>query len=471
MKTFQQTVNPFHATVLLMAMSIGFTLLLQPLYNGVRNVIDKLFFHEYYERRLKFAQLRQELLGSDQEEEFNRMILRAIDSSFKIVRVGLFIWNEKTQLFHLQAQSAWGNPQKTGASLPLPMDHPIPQILQNNEFYSINRIAARNTLDDTHTALEEAMRGLEASLLIPIKRDRLLGFLVLGEKESGLPYTPQDIEGLKEFARLTAVVAKTEQLLESRRELEKWNQELENRVQERTSELEVAQEELLKKSRLAIIGEVVSMVSHELKNPLGVINASSYFLESRLTAEGDPLLLKHARMVSSQADSMNRIITAILDYCRSRELILREGNINDLIRDVAAVVQHPSGVQVSLQLAPIPASLFDRDELRQAMTNLISNGIEAMGENGTLTVRTKMTARDRITVEVSDTGCGIPAANLSRIFDPLFTTKSNGTGLGLAVVKKVVDRHEGTIKVDSSAGQGTLFTVNLPVRVSGRKAA
>jgi signal transduction histidine kinase len=225
----------------------------------------------------------------------------------------------------------------------------------------------------------------------------------------------------------------------------------------------LAREALVKKERLAAIGEMASVVSHELKTPLAVIQNSAYFLENRLTEHPDPKIQKHIGIINSQTRSLNNIISGILDYTRSRDLRLEAVRVNDLVADLAAVVPIPSNIRVRLQLSEdVPSGVFDREELRQALTNLINNAVQSMPEGGELEIHTGRGADGCVDIRVTDSGCGIPRENMSRIFQPFFTTKSEGTGLGMAIVKRVVDRHKGKIQVQSSPGKGTTITLSLP---------
>src|SRR5207247_1319065 len=139
------------------------------------------------------------------------------------------------------------------------------------------------------------------------------------------------------------------------------------------------------------------------------------------------------------------IVAEILDYARNRELILEEGSINDLILEALAVAEIPKNIKVDLELSKdVPFSLFDKEEMTQVIANIIHNALEAMPEGGTLKINSALLTNDEIEIRFSDTGCGIPTENMVKIFEPLFTTKPKGTGFGMAIVKKIVERHKGT---------------------------
>ncbi len=238
------------------------------------------------------------------------------------------------------------------------------------------------------------------------------------------------------------------------------------RIGEETLRGLLTREALVKKERLAAIGEMASVVSHELKTPLAVIQNSSYFLETRLTEHPDQKIQKHLGIIKAQTVSLTGIITGILDYTRTRDMKLEAGSVNDLVKELMAVLPIPGNVRVLLPLSDdVPEGRFDKEEIRRALTNLINNAVEAMPQGGDLEIRTEKEADGRVSIRVSDTGCGISREDIARIFQPFFTTKAEGSGLGMAVVKKVMDRHQGKIQVRSDEGKGTAVTLSLPASV------
>ena len=259
---------------------------------------------------------------------------------------------------------------------------------------------------------------------------------------------------------------KTGELIHAKQELEKFTKFLEKRVDARTRELKAAQDELIKKERLAAIGQMASVVGHEIRNPLAVINNSIYFIKTKLgqSAEPDPKIAKHIKIIESEIQQANGIINEILTYSRQRELKPERVFLNSWLEEVLSVYPFPPHIAVDKQLDPAnPAVDIDVTEMQQAVRNLIGNGIEVMPQKGTVKIRTAMQPDGTVCLEIGDTGSGIPADVLDKIFAPFFTTKARGTGLGLAVVRKVIDRHRGRVDVESVVGQGTTFKLYLPV--------
>jgi two-component system NtrC family sensor kinase len=295
----------------------------------------------------------------------------------------------------------------------------------------------------------------------------------VGEGNFDVPEVPRSND---EFGALTdkflwmarSLRDKTLRLVSAQKELQRWNTDLEMRVQARTRDLKEAQDQLIAQEKLAALGQMASVVGHELRNPLAVMNNSMYFIKTKLSASGkgglDPKVEKHLTIVESEIVKSNTIIRDVLDFARNRAINAVPHPIDELVAKAIERIQIPAEVSLdqSLTLGSTQV-LVDEDELRQVLVNLMENACQAMTKGGRLSVGTKAHG-DFVEIRIGDTGCGIPQEHLAKIFAPFFTTKSRGTGLGLAVVKKIIDRHQGSIGVDSKVGEGTVFCIRLPIK-------
>jgi len=256
------------------------------------------------------------------------------------------------------------------------------------------------------------------------------------------------------------------------RALEAAKLDLEARVEERTRQLQAAQDELLRKERLSAIGQLTAMVAHELRNPLSAIKNTLFALK-----EGaDPALARPLGRIERSLERCHQIIGELLDFSRARALNCQERCLDEWLGDLIDEQQLPAGVAVVRALeAGAARAAFDPDRFRRVIINLVENAAQALAEAKdivapTVTLRTRL-AGEGIEVEVEDNGPGIPPENLARIFDPFFSTKSSGTGLGLPLVKQIVEQHGGTIALESTQGQGTRFAIRIPLRQRPAEAA
>ncbi|MBI5595273.1 MAG: HAMP domain-containing protein [Elusimicrobia bacterium] len=259
---------------------------------------------------------------------------------------------------------------------------------------------------------------------------------------------------------------KTGELMHAKEELTKYGRDLERRVESRTRELKAAQDELIKKERLAAIGQMASVVGHEIRNPLAVINNSIFFIKTKMGKEGglDPKVERHISIIQSEVKQANSIIDEILTYSRSREMKPEFVKINHFLDDLLSTYPFPQHIRVAKKLdARDPTVRVDPDELRQAVRNLVGNGVEVMPQQGSVRVGTEVLETGWVRIDIGDTGPGIPPEIVDKIFTPFYTTKARGTGLGLAVVKKVLDRHGGRVDVTTEIGRGSVFHLFLPL--------
>jgi len=253
------------------------------------------------------------------------------------------------------------------------------------------------------------------------------------------------------------------------------NDSLELRVRERTAELQAAQDEILKRERLSALGQLTATVAHELRNPLSAIKNTLFSTREMAGAKGLNLDRPVSRMERS-IERCNRIISDLLDFSRTRELRRETTQFDAWLGSVVREQTLPAEVELRLALDAGDAIVnLDLDRLRRVVINLIDNAAQAMTDTLATSPRKILDLRSRancdwIELVVEDTGPGIPPENLARVFEPLFSTKSFGTGLGLPTVKQIVEQHGGEIVMESEVGRGTRVHVRLP-RTTERELA
>ena len=250
---------------------------------------------------------------------------------------------------------------------------------------------------------------------------------------------------------------------EAEEAIRRLNEGLEEKVQERTQQLLAAQDELVRQEKLAVLGQVAGSVGHELRNPLGVMNNAVYFLQTVL-AEADASVKEYLDMIKDEITVAERIVSDLLDSVRTNPPHPEMVPVGELIGQTLRKLSVPAGVTVELNLpATLPPLQVDPLQVQQVLRNLVSNAIDAMAEGGTLEIRaTEAAAGKAVAISVRDSGCGMTPEQLGRLFQPLFTTKARGIGLGLVVVKNLSEANGGSVTVQSKPGAGTTFTITLP---------
>ena len=231
--------------------------------------------------------------------------------------------------------------------------------------------------------------------------------------------------------------------------LSEYSQKLEELVQKRTDLLKKTQAELVKSERLAAIGELAGMIGHDLRNPLTGIKNSAYFLKKK-GAEISPAQAKEMiEIIDKCVDYSNKIVNDLLDYSREIRLDRQLCSPRVLIEECLAIINVPDKVEIVNHVADQPEIRVDPDKMRRVFLNVLKNGVEAMPDVGKLTIESKE-KEGNFEISFSDSGVGIPDEVLPKLFTPLFTTKAQGMGFGLAICKRIVEAHGGVIAVKTA---------------------
>jgi signal transduction histidine kinase len=233
-------------------------------------------------------------------------------------------------------------------------------------------------------------------------------------------------------------------------------------AQQITKQQKQAEDKLVRNERLAVLGQLSGGIGHELRNPLGAIQSAVFFL--RMTLENpDQDISETLDILDFEVSTSNRIISSLLEFARPKSPTRQKVQVNDVINMSIAKIRLDDGIEVVYQLdSELPFILADPTQIAQIVTNIGINAVQAMPDGGQLTITTQLVNSGWIAMVFTDTGVGIPKENLHQLYEPLFTTKAKGIGLGLAIIKLMVEAHGGSIEVQSEVGKGTTFTVKLP---------
>ena len=240
-----------------------------------------------------------------------------------------------------------------------------------------------------------------------------------------------------------------------------------DRLKQMQSELEAHhQREMEQSGHLVAVGEMVGVISHELRNPLAGIRSAIQVLVSQAEEGGNREVLKHLDAATQRLDSM---LGSTLDLLRPNRMVVEFTDLNEALEQALFFIQRDRrrGVELKMELTPdLPLIHIDCEQIQQVFLNLALNALQAMGQEGVLTITTAEVAGTHgraLAVRFADTGPGIAPERHAQIFEPLFTTRTDGTGLGLSTSKRIVERHGGTLTVESEVGVGSTFTVTLPL--------
>jgi two-component system NtrC family sensor kinase len=267
------------------------------------------------------------------------------------------------------------------------------------------------------------------------------------------------------------------ELADARGQLEALNETLEQRVEEKSQQLQKVQAEIVHVEKMASLGKLAAIVAHEINNPLAGIRTYAHLLvkrderaaagEARRSGEDQerPQIL---RSVESEAARCGEIVKQLLQFARPSRPMVEPCDVNELVTGSLRLVQHQldvQGLQKQLdQAADVPSIVCDVQQVRQAVIAVLINACEAMGREGTLTVITRRAEGGGVRIEIRDTGVGMDEETRKHVFEPFFTTKEKGTGIGLAVVYSIVRAHGGKVELESKPGAGTTVRFHLPAK-------
>ncbi|MDO8530594.1 MAG: ATP-binding protein [Dehalococcoidia bacterium] len=423
----------------------------QPLYHALQKFVDQWFYRGRYDalRELRgFAVAARDIADL---EGLAATLVRLVVGGLQTERACLLLASpqERGYIPAASAGALGSAPIVFTAQSP-----PVQWMRSHDQVVTMREVDALPNRYMMPTSEVLALQEFGAELFVPLKtRESLVGVLVLGPKKSHQPFSQEDVDLLQTVCSQAATRMENARLYsELRRQLD---------------ELRQAQAQLVRSEKLAAVGELAANVAHEVNNPLQTIINLTFLVEHSLD-ENDP---RKADLRAIQAESLRarHIVKGLLDFARQQKSALADANVNEVAEAVLSLarVRTASGnVKVVTEMdRNLPPIRCDAEQIKQVFLNMVNNAMDAMPSGGTLTVRSRSDKDGMVAVEVTDTGDGIPPEVMPRIFEPFFTTKpvGQGTGLGLAVSYQIVKKHGGVIKVESTVGKGSAFTVCLPL--------
>ncbi len=279
------------------------------------------------------------------------------------------------------------------------------------------------------------------------------------------PISEADVQLLNTLANHAALA------IDRARAYEKLQQRA-TQLEEAYEQLAAAQKEKIEAEKLAVVGELTAMVAHEIRNPLATIGG---FARSMLRGPDElDRVLRNSQIILEEVERLEQILSRLLDFARapSSGMVLdRIEPLIDYARQVTESLAEQADVEIRVNLEQdIPEIFLDHDQFQQVMVNLVRNGVEAMPDGGVLEIGARR-SEESVELYVSDTGAGISEEHVDEIFDLFYTTKPSGTGLGLALSQRIVERHGAELRVSSEKGKGTTFVIALPIPTQGNEAA
>jgi len=296
--------------------------------------------------------------------------------------------------------------------------------------------------------------GIDSFASVPIfAKDKVIGVISVDNYFDRHPIKEDDLQILSMLARQAGLAIENARLYEY---IEQTNQELKS-----------AQERLLESEKLMALGEMAAGMAHEIRNPLVSIGGFVRRLFKKF--QGDSQVQTYFQVIINEVERLEKTLNEILDFSQDTQGKFKEEDLNQIVEGALELIRREldeSRIVVQKELNPLPRVYCDGRQIRHVFYNLFLNALQAMPHGGVLGIRTELSKGsdpDLVTVEIRDTGGGIPPELLHNIFNPFFTTKASGSGLGLSIVHKIVTRHYGNVEIDNRPGEGVSFFIKLPL--------
>lgn len=331
-------------------------------------------------------------------------------------------------------------------------EHPLVRCLKDNRPY----LYLRGGADDEK--LRDVMAHVNSDQFVAVPliwQSRKLGVILADNFINRADITLEDVQFLSTFANRTASAISNIQLQE---DLRVKIEELKGAYKR----LSASQEAVLRQERLAALGEMASKVAHEIRNPLASIGGFASLVYRQSDNDQNR---KYLKIISDETQRLEQILQGVLGYVKSPQLEETPSDLNQVVEESKLLVekqlQEPN-VVLELTLGRIPTIPMNAHQIKQVLINIIQNAVEAVGRNGRVEITTFQQG-SHVAVTIADTGSGIAPENIDKLFQPFFTTKSKGLGLGLNVSRQIIEQHGGMIDVESTENVGTTFTIRLPL--------
>jgi signal transduction histidine kinase len=450
-KVFFNKVN-YLFSVTISALLILITIFFNRIKPQTEKVVEQLLFKDKYDYRETLGTFSKAMVTILDLQSLSNRIIETITQTMRVKKASLFLWNEEKGAYSLFESK---NIKMNASTTLLSKNDPLPHYLQKiGEIIIREELAKGAKISELNDVIKK-MSLLEAEVGIPlILKGQLIGIINLGYKFHKDIYSHEDIELLSTLANQTAISIENARLYE---------------------DLKKSKSYMRRADRLASLGTLTAGLAHEIRNPLVAIKTLTQLLPERLDdAEFRDQFLKIA---AGEVDRISSLVTELLEFARPSDPKLELEDINTILDGMLLLVStETKKKQINISKdysSDLPPIRIDREQIKQVFLNILLNAIEATSENGKITVKTrsfiKPGGEPYVQIEFTDTGYGIPEDYLEDIFNPFFTTKSSGSGLGLSISNQIIQEHRGYINVESQLDRGSSFFINLPVNLDHPK--
>jgi len=393
-------------------------------------------------------------------QEILRLVLEGVTKNIGFDRARLYLVNEKKNLLECKMAVGIDEERIKGITLPLgPGDSVVGRsIFERQPFI----IPDASTDPRVNPILKEKF-NLHSLVVIPLlAKERALGAIAADFVDPNKNVTKEALESVMVFAQQAGLAIHNAFMYQ---DLKTFSHQMEEKIQKTTADLRKTEAQLIRSEKLAALGQLAAGIAHEIRNPLTSINILIHSLTENFPSEDSHR--EDLNVIEEEIDRINEILDRFLRFAKPAAPLLERTEVASIFEETLQLIRprmEKQRIHVQKEFQDLPMILMDREQIKQVALNLLLNAVQAMPRGGTLTLRGQNSKDGQwITIFIQDSGVGIPDEDMNKLFNPFFSTKEGGIGLGLSIAHRIIDQHHGKIEVESDPGKGTLFTIWLPI--------
>jgi signal transduction histidine kinase len=393
-------------------------------------------------------------------DEILRLVLEGVTKNIGFDRARLYLVNQKKNA--LECKMAVGIDEERIKGITLRLD-PNESIVARSIFEKQPFVIPDAAKDPRVNSILKEKFNLHSLVVIPLlAKERVLGAIAADFVEPSKSIAKEALESVMVYAQQAGLAIHNAFMYQ---ELKAFSLQMEEKIQKTTADLRKTEAQLIRSDKLAALGQLAAGIAHEIRNPLTSINILIHSLTENYLA-GDSHR-EDLKVIEEEINRINEIVDQFLRFAKPAPPLFAKAEVLPIFEETLQLLRpqiEKHRIHVQKEFQPLPPILMDREQMKQAILNLLLNAVQAMPTGGQLALKGHAPEGNRwVQLSIRDSGVGIPAEDINKLFDPFFSTKEGGVGLGLSITHRIIDQHDGKIEVESAPGKGTLFTIWLPV--------
>jgi len=393
-------------------------------------------------------------------DEILRLVLEGVTKNIGFDRARLYLVNEKRNVLECKMAVGIDEERIKGIALPL---NPKDSVVARSIFEKQPLIIPDANKDPGVNPIIKEKFNLHSLVAIPLLvKGKALGAIAADFIEPNRKISEEVLESMMAFAQQAGLAIYNAFMYQ---ELKTFSRQMEEKIQKTTADLKKTEAQLIRSEKLAALGQLAAGIAHEIRNPLTSINILIHSMTKNIPSEDSHK--EDLKVIEEEIHRMNEILDQFLQFAKPATPLLEKADVSSVFEETLQLLRPQIEKQIIVvekEFHPLPILLMDREQMKQVFLNLLLNAIQAMPGGGHLTLMGRNSEDGQwIHISIQDSGIGISSENINKLFDPFYSTKEGGIGLGLSITHRIIDQHHGKIEVESALGKGTLFTIWLPI--------